>query len=95
MGIFGVKKRRCPENQWTTIISSFGAGMPAQWKVALQAVSGGNIGGRYVEKRYWWIFPQPPVTGQLTQQMTFQRYWINAIYSVKICPTTDVLAEID
>ena len=95
MGIFGVKKLRCPENQWTTIISSFAAGMPARWKVALEAVSGGKVDGTYIEKRCWWIFPQPPVTGQLTEQMTFQRYWINAIYSVKICPTTDVLAEID
>jgi hypothetical protein len=90
-----MKRIVCPKNQWTTLISNFGTGLPAQWNISFVAQSGGTIEGTYREKRYWWIFPQQAVTGQITEQMKFERYWINAIYSLKVCPATDVVAEID
>lgn len=95
MGFFGTKKIECPKNQWTTLISNFAAGMPACWNIKFKTIGGEQVAGSYIEKRYWWVFPQKPVTGELTEQMQFERYWINAIYSLKICPQVDVIAEID
>ena len=95
MGLFGTKRIECPKNQWTTLISNFGAGMPACWDVRFEAKDGGKIEGSYVERRWWWVFPQKPVTGRIAGQMKFERHWINAIYSLKICPDVDVIAEID
>jgi hypothetical protein len=95
MGLFGVKKIECPKNEWTTLISNFGSGMPAYWKITFKSKNGEKVDGQFIEKRYWWIFPQQPVTGKITEKMSFERYWINAIYSLKVCPTTDVIAEID
>lgn len=95
MGFFGMKRIDCPKNQWTTLISNFGTGMPACWNISFKSQGGERIEGSYVEKRWWWVFPQKPVTGKLTEQMQFERYWINAIYSLKVCPNVDVIAEID
>ena len=95
MGFFGIKRIECPKNQWTTLISNFGAGMPACWDIRLKAKDGEKVEGSYIEKRWWWLFPQKPVTGELREQMQFERYWINAIYTLKIYPTVDVIAEID
>ena len=69
--------------------------MPASWNIRLKAKNGETIEGTYLEKRWLWIFPQKPVTGKLAEQMRFERYWVNAIYSLKICPNADVIAEID
>lgn len=95
MGLFGIKRIECPRNQWTTLISNFGAGMPACWNISFKARDGEKVEGTYIEKRCRWIFPQKPVTGKITEQMQFERYWINAIYSLKVCPEVDVIAEID
>ena len=95
MGFFGVKRIECPKNQWTTLISNFGTGMPACWNIRFKAQAGEAIAGSYIEKRWWWILPRKPVTGKITEQMQFERYWINAIYSLKVYPNTDVIAEID
>jgi hypothetical protein len=95
MALFGKKRIECPKNQWTTLISNFGTAMPACWNISFQAPRGEKVEGSYTEKRWWWIFPQTPVTGKLTAQMQFERYWINAIYTLKICPDVDVVAEID
>lgn len=77
------------------MISNFGTGMPACWNISFKAHDGEKIEGFYIEKRWRWIFPQKPVKGELSEQIRFERYWINAIYSLKICPVTDVIAEID
>lgn len=95
MGLFGTKKIECPKDQWTTLISNFGSGMPAYWTITFKTKDGSKVAGTYFEKRWFWIFPQQPVTGELTAQMTFQRYWINAIYKLKVCPSADTIAEID
>ncbi len=96
MGLFGgTKKIECPKNQWTTLISNIGTGMPACWNITFKARNSEKIEGSYSEKRWLWIFPQTPVTGKITGQMQFRRHWINAVYSLKICPETDVIAEID
>ncbi len=95
MGFFGSRKVDCPKDEWTTLISNFGTGIPAYWTITFESKNGQVVEGRYLEKRYAWIFPQQAVEGQLKEKMDFQRYWINAIYSLKICPKTDVVAEID
>ena len=69
--------------------------MPACWDITFNAKAGETIEGSYREQRWWWVFPQKPVTGKITERMKFERYWINAIYSLKICPDIDVIAEID
>jgi hypothetical protein len=95
MGLFGIKRIECPKNQWTTLISNFGTGMPACWNIRFVAKAGEKIEGSYMEKRWWWVFPRKPVTGIITEQMQFERYWINAIYTLQVCPNVDVIAEID
>jgi hypothetical protein len=95
MGLFGIKKINCPANQWTTLISNFAAGMPKTWEITFKTLDGSGVTGLYEEKRALWIFPQQPVRGELREQMQFERYWINAIYSLKIYPATHVIAEID
>jgi hypothetical protein len=94
MGFFGSRKVNCPKDEWTTLISNFGTGIPAHWTITFRSKNGEVVDGLYREKRYAWIFPQDATEGQLLAQMTFQRYWINAIYSLKVRPSTDVIAEI-
>jgi hypothetical protein len=94
MGLFGTKKLNCPKDTWTTLISSVATGIPVFWTITLTTKDGSAVEGKYIEKRYQWIFPQQSVSGDLKAQMTFHRYWINAIYWVKICPTSDLIAEI-
>ena len=69
--------------------------MPASWEIRFTAKDGRTVDGSYIEKRWLWIFPQTPVTGELAEEMRFERYWINAIYSVKVCPGSDLIAEFD
>jgi hypothetical protein len=95
MGLFGTKKISCPANQWTTLVSNFAAGMPKTWDITFTTIDGSMVAGIFEEKRALWIFPQSPVRGELREKMQFERYWINAIYSIKIYPATDVVAEID
>jgi hypothetical protein len=95
MGLFGTKKVFCPKNTWTTLISNFAAGMPASWNITFKSENNEPISGEFEEKRYMLIFPQPPVKGELRPKMVFERYWINAIYSVNVCPKIDLTAEID
>lgn len=95
MGLFEMKRIECPKHQWTSLISNFGTGMPACWDIRFKAQDGEKVEGTYIEKRWWWIFPRTPVTGKITEQMQFERYWINAIYSLKVYPDVDVIAEID
>jgi hypothetical protein len=54
-----------------------------------------NVSGLYVEKRSLWIFPQEAVKGELKQKMRFERGWLNTVYSITVCPTADLIAEID
>jgi hypothetical protein len=95
MGIFGIKKVVCPKNEWTTIISNHFVQIPVSWRIKFVSESGQPVDGTYSEKRFFWIFPQSPVEGKLKAEMTFDRYWINTFYSIRVCPTVDVIAEID
>ncbi|MBI4852684.1 MAG: hypothetical protein HY819_12890 [Acidobacteria bacterium] len=95
MGLFGTKKIFCPKNTWTTLISNFAAGMPASWTITFKTENNEELCGEFEEKRYVLVFPQTSVRGQLQARMVFERYWINAIYSVKVYPKVDVTAEID
>ena len=95
MGMFGVKKIVCPKNEWTMIISNAFVQMPVSKRVKFVSESGESVDGIYSEKRFLWVFPQAPVEGKLQSEMTFDRYWINTFYSVQVCPTVDLIAEID
>jgi hypothetical protein len=93
MSLLGKKKVSCPGGRWTTLISNFGTGMPKTFTVSFTSESDSYIGGEFVEKKYFWIFPKTPVKGQLVPLMEFHRDWINGIYSVKVKPENDVTAE--
>lgn len=95
MGIFGTKKVFCPKNEWTIIISNHFVQMPVSWRIKFVAESGEIIDGTYSEKRFMWIFPQTPTEGKIKAEMIFNRYWINTFYSLQVCPTVDLTAEID
>ncbi len=95
MGIFGKKIVECPKEQWTTLISNFAAGMPQYWNITFKTIDGSEVKGQYIEKKSVWIFPQKAIEGTLQEKMLFQRGWINTIYSIKVKPETDIVAEID
>ncbi len=94
MGLFKPRIVECRKDEWTTLIANFGTGIPAAWMMTFTSKNGETISGTYIEKRHWWIFPQEALEGQLTEKMEFQRHWINAIYSLKVCPISDVVVEI-
>ena len=95
MGMFGTKKTVCPKNEWTMLISNYFVQMPVSRRIKFVTETGEPIDGIYSEKRSAWIFPQKPTEGKLEAEMTFDRYWINTFYSLQICPTVDLIAEID
>lgn len=95
MGIFGIKKIVCPKNQWTTIISNSFVQMPASWQITFKPKNDEPIVGTYLEKKTLWVFPQKAIEGKLEAKMVFNRAWLNTFYSLKVCPTDDVVAEID
>jgi hypothetical protein len=90
----GRQQVRCPAGEWTRIISSFASGMPRQFRVSFDG-GGAPVEGDFEEKRYWWVFGQTPRAGTLTAEMVFDRYWINAIYRVRVRPLRDTLATIE
>jgi len=77
------------------IISNAFVQMPVSRRIKFVSESGEMIDGTYSEKRFMWIFPQTPTDGRLEAEMVFDRYWINTFYSLQICPTVDLTAEID
>jgi hypothetical protein len=93
--MFGERRIPCPAGRWTKIISNFGTGYPRWFSVRLETRDGSPIDGEFVEKRALWIFPQPAQSGRLAATMQFHRRWINAIYSVSVCPTADTFALVD
>jgi hypothetical protein len=76
------------------LIWNFGTGMPADWTITFLPQEEQPVSGRYIERRAFWIFQQQPVEGQLEQRMLFHRKWINAYYSLRVCPDVDLVAEI-
>ncbi|HWT03239.1 MAG TPA: hypothetical protein VN256_23505 [Pyrinomonadaceae bacterium] len=92
--MFGKKIIECPGGQWTTIIRSRFAQMPAVWDVRLRPEGGGVVAGEFEETKSRWIFRGQPVTGQLRERLTFERGYWNTFYSVRIRPRTQVTAEI-
>lgn len=93
MGLFGNNSVLCPAGRWTTVISNFGTGMPRTFTIAFTPRSGEEVSGTFEEKKYLWIFPQKPRTGNLVPLMRFNREWINGIYKVRVKPDTDLTAE--
>jgi hypothetical protein len=95
MGLFRIKKVTCPGGEWTTLVRNFAARMPASWTITLSTIDGSPVSGEYEEKRSFWIFPQEPLRGPLSERMTFERRWINTMYSIKVRPAVDTIAEVD
>jgi hypothetical protein len=93
--MFGKKKTViCPAGEWTTIIGSRFAQMPAVWDVHLRAEGSEAVAGEFEETKSRWIFPGQPVAGQLQERLTFERGYWNTFYSVRIRPRTHLVAEI-
>ena len=91
--MFGKKRIECPAGQWTTIIRSRFAQMPAVWEVSLHA-GGGEVAGEFEETKSRWVFPGQPVTGRLGERLTFERGYWNTFYSVRVRPRVAVTAEV-
>lgn len=91
--MFGKKTINCPAGEWTTIIRSRFAQMPAGWEIHLRSESG-EVTGEFEETKSRWVFPGQPVSGQLQERLTFERGYWNTFYSVRIRPRTPVVAEI-
>jgi hypothetical protein len=85
----------CPAGQWTAIFDHAFVQLPRAWTVSFTAADGGTVTGEVMEKRSSWIFPNPPTTRALDGVMTFERGWWNTFYSVRIKPTSDVIAQIN
>jgi hypothetical protein len=83
----------CKKDKLTTIISNFGRGFAQTFNLSLTSESGEEVAGTYIEKRYFWIFPEAPIEGKLELQMQFHRKWINGIYSVAIKPDVDIVVK--
>lgn len=92
MGFFRDKSIHCPAGQWSTLVKNFGSGYPRTFLVRL--AGDGPIRGQWIEKRHLWIFPQKETVGPLASELKFERYWINAIYSIRIRPEHDVIATV-
>ena len=88
-----MKKIICKKNKLTKIISNFGRGYPQTFNVRIISEVNEKVSGIYIEQRYFWIFPETPIVGDLTKEMQFHRYWINGIYSVAIKPDSNVVVE--
>jgi hypothetical protein len=91
--MFGKKTIICPAGEWTTIIRSRFAQMPAVWDIHLRP-EGGEVAGEFEETKSKWVFPGQPVSGQLQERLTFERGYWNTFYLVRIRPRTPVVAEI-
>jgi hypothetical protein len=85
---------RCPADEWTVIFDHAFVQLPRTWTIAFTAADGGSVAGEVMEKRSSWIFPQPATTRPLASSMDFTRGWWNTFYSVRVKPTSDVVAEI-
>jgi len=88
-----MKTITCPKNQTTKIICNFGRAYPQDFEIIITSENGEKLSGIYIEKKYFWIFPETPKIGNLEPQMFFHRNWINGIYSVHIKPDIDVVVK--
>jgi len=84
----------CKAGKTTKIISNFGSGHAKTFKVDISG-NGELISGTFIEKKYLWIFPKAPNTGEIEPHMLFHRDWINGIYKVYVTPDQDVIVEIN
>lgn len=95
MGLFRTTRIACPRGVWTVLMSHAFVQMPKSWHIRFHSEAGEPVEGHYSEKRHLWIFPQAPLQGALLPDMDFERRWINTFYSLQVCPTVDLIAEID
>lgn len=86
---------RCPAGEWTTIFDHAFVQIPRSWTVTFVTSDASAVGGEVEEKRSSWIFPNPPTVVELQPTMEFHRGWWTTFYSVRVRPTTDVIAQIN
>lgn len=91
MGLFGPKRIPCPAGAWTTIVATSFAQMPKSWTVTFE----GPAAGEYEVKKSAWIFPGAPVRSPLAPKITLERGYWNTFYSVRVCPGSDTVANVD
>jgi len=72
---------------------SFGVALDKDWKVSF-ASDNGVLSGEVTIFRTVWVFPRPQESLRLQPTMLFQRNMINGIFSVKVKPDIDVIANI-
>lgn len=65
--------------------------MPKGWTFECVTADGTTPQGVRQEQRFAWIVPLNPRQAAVQPVMTFQRDWINAIYTVRIRPERDIL----
>ena len=83
----------CKKGKTTKIIDNFGTGYAKTFRIRISSKIDEPLKGTYTEKRYMWIFPEKPITGELKEKMSFHRKWINGVYSVSITPKNEVTVE--
>jgi hypothetical protein len=88
------KTLTCPGGQWTTVIQSQFAQMPASWTVRLQGNGNASM-GQYEETKSAWVFPGTPSVGALDVEMAFDRGYWNTFYKVRFCPVETITITIE
>jgi hypothetical protein len=84
----------CPAGQWTTIFNHAFVQLPIEWTVTFHSMDGSPVAGEVSERRSAWIFPQPPIIMALQPQMRFRRGWWNTFYTLRVRPTSALIAQI-
>ncbi len=82
----------CPGGEWTTVVRSQFAQMPATWTIRMH---GDPIAGEYEETKSAWVFPGTPSIGPLDGVMTFERGYWNTFYTVRLRPTDTVTVTVE
>lgn len=86
------KTLTCPAGQWTTVIRSRFAQMPATWTVRAH---GDPVAGEYEETKSTWVFPGTPATGPFHGVMAFGRGYWNTFYTVRLRPAGTITVTIE
>jgi len=85
-------KIECHKDTWVTLISGVWNRWPQEFKISFETTDRKPVSGIYEERRYLWIYPRAATLGELKNQMSFRRGWIDAIYKVKVRTNSDAVA---
>ncbi len=84
---------QCPSGRWTVLINNVASRMPAHWTIAFSGPD--EVSGRVRESRGFLPFgiAMTSAERELSTEMSFDRYWINASYRLEIWPDYDLEAR--